>query len=99
MKNTAIIINVGRGMIVDSDALADALNQGKIGGAGLDVTEPEPLPEEHPLWDAPNLLITPHVSAATQVTTERRLGVFLDLLKLYLAGQELYNFVDFDAGY
>ena len=99
MKNTAIIINVGRGMIVDSDALADALNQGKIGGAGLDVTEPEPLPEGHPLWDAPNLLITPHVSAATQVTTERRLGVFLDLLKLYLAGQELYNFVDFDAGY
>jgi len=99
MKNTAIIINVGRGMIIDSDALAEALKQGKIGGAGLDVTEPEPLPEGHPLWDAPNLLITPHVSAATQVTSERRLMVFLNLLKRYLAGQELYNFVDFDTGY
>ena len=99
MKNTAIIINVGRGMIVDSDALADALKMKKIAGAGLDVTEPEPLPEGHPLWDAPNLLITPHVSAATQVTSERRLMVFLNLLKRYLAGQELYNFVDFDAGY
>jgi len=99
MKNTAIIINVGRGMVIDSDALAEALNKGQLAGAGLDVTEPEPLPEGHPLWNAPNLLITPHVSAATQVTSERRLMVFIDLLKRYLAGQELYNFVDFDAGY
>ena len=99
MKNRAIIINVGRGMIIDSDALADALKQQKIAGAGLDVTEPEPLPEEHPLWSAPNLLITPHVAAASQVTTDRRVMVFLDLFKRYIAGQKLYNYVDFDAGY
>ena len=99
MKNTAIIINVGRGQIIDSDALAVALNEQKIHGAGLDVTEPEPLPDGHPLWSARNILITPHVSAATNVTTERRAMVFIDLLKRYVAGQELYNFIDFEAGY
>jgi len=75
------------------------LNQKKIAGAGLDVTEPEPLPAGHPLWSARNVLITPHVSAATGVTTERRVMVFLNLLKRYLAGEELYNYVDFDEGY
>ena len=99
MKSNAIIINVGRGFVIDSNTLTDALNERKIHGAGLDVTEPEPLPPEHPLWNARNILITPHVSAATSVTTERRVGVFVDLLKRYMAGQELYNLVDFDAGY
>ena len=99
MKSRAIIINVGRGMIIDSEALAEALNLSKIAGAGLDVTEPEPLPAGHPLWSARNVLITPHVSAATGVTTERRVMVFLNLLKRYLAGEELYNYVDFDEGY
>ena len=99
MKNTAIIINIGRGMIIDSDALADALNRRKIFGAGLDVTEPEPLPSGHPLWSARNILITPHVSAATSVTTQRRVMVFIEQLKKYVAGQQLSNIVDFDAGY
>jgi len=99
MKSRAIIINVGRGMVIDGYALAVALNEHKIFGAGLDVTDPEPLPAEHPLWKARNILITPHVSAATQVTAERRVQVFIDLLKRYLAGLELYNYVSFDAGY
>ena len=99
MKNTAIIINVGRGQIIDSSALAEALNTHSIYGAGLDVTDPEPLPEKHPLWTARNILITPHISAATNVTTKRRAMVFIDLLKRYIAGQDLYNFIDFDAGY
>jgi phosphoglycerate dehydrogenase-like enzyme len=99
MKNTAIIINVGRGMIIDSEALAEALNERKIYGAGLDVTEPEPLPTGHPLWSARNILITPHVSAATNVTTKRRAHVFIKLLKRYVAGQEMYNLIDFEAGY
>ena len=99
MKSNAIIINIGRGIIIDSEALADALNEKKIYGAGLDVTEPEPLPPEHPLWSARNILITPHVSAATSMTTERRTMVFIDLLKCYVSGQEMYNLVDFDAGY
>jgi len=99
MKSTAIIVNVGRGMIIDSDALAEALNERKIHGAGLDVTEPEPLTKGHPLWSARNVLITPHVSAATNVTTKRRARVFIKLLKRYLAGDDMYNLVDFDAGY
>jgi phosphoglycerate dehydrogenase-like enzyme len=99
MKRNAIIINVGRGMIIDTDALAEALNSGMIHGAGLDVTDPEPLPDGHPLWSARNILITPHVSAATNKTTERRAMVFIELLKRYVAGQELYNIVDFDTGY
>jgi len=99
MKNSAIIVNIGRGIVIDSDALADALNENKIYGAGLDVTEPEPLPDGHPLWSARNILITPHVSAATDVTTTRRAAVFIELLKRYTTGQELYNIVDFDAGY
>jgi phosphoglycerate dehydrogenase-like enzyme len=99
MKSNTIIINVGRGMIIDSDALTTALNERKIYGAGLDVTEPEPLPDGHPLWSARNILITPHVSAATNVTTNRRTKVFIKLLKRYIAGQELYNHVDFEAGY
>ena len=99
MKKRAIIINVGRGMIIDTDALVEALRTQKIAGAALDVTEPEPLPEGHPLWSAPNVFITPHISALTQVTAERRFEIFIDLLKRYLAGQEMYNFVDFDAGY
>jgi len=99
MKSRAIIINVGRGRIIDSDALTDALNEGKIAGAGLDVTDPEPLPENHPLWQAKNILITPHVSAASQLTTQRRVNIFIDLLSRYVTGNEMYNKVDFDAGY
>ena len=99
MKNTAIIINVGRGMIIDGYALADALINEQIYAAGLDVTEPEPLPPEHPLWSARNTIITPHVSAITQLTTKRRVQVFLDLLKRYMKGQEMYNIVNFDFGY
>jgi phosphoglycerate dehydrogenase-like enzyme len=99
MKSTAIIINVGRGMIIDSEALADALSRREIYGAGLDVTEPEPLPAGHPLWSARNILITPHVSAATNVTTKRRAHVFIKLLERYVTGQEMHNLIDFEAGY
>jgi len=99
MKKRAIIINVGRGMVINSGALVEALNSNRIAGAGLDVTDPEPLPEGHPLWSAKNVFITPHVSAASDVTTERRVMVFIDLLKRYVAGQTLYNLVDFDEGY
>jgi phosphoglycerate dehydrogenase-like enzyme len=99
MKESAKIINIGRGAIIDTDALVEALNQQKIAGAGLDVTDPEPLPTGHPLFFARNVLVTPHVSAATQLTTERRVMVFIDLLKRYVAGQEMYNFVDFKTGY
>jgi glyoxylate reductase len=69
MKRTAILVNTARGPIVDQDALADALREGRLAGAGLDVTDPEPLPPGHPLYDTPNLLIVPHIGSAT--TTAR----------------------------
>jgi glyoxylate reductase len=69
MKPTAILVNTARGPIVDQDALAAALRDGRLGGAGLDVTDPEPLPADHPLLDTPNLLVVPHVGSAT--TTAR----------------------------
>jgi glyoxylate reductase len=69
MKPTAIIVNTARGPIVDQDALAAALHEGRLGGAGLDVTDPEPLPPDHPLLEAPNLLVVPHIGSAT--TTAR----------------------------
>jgi glyoxylate reductase len=69
VKPTAILVNTARGPIVDQDALADALRDGRLAGAGLDVTDPEPLPPDHPLYDTPNLLIVPHIGSAT--TTAR----------------------------
>ena len=66
MKPSAILVNVGRGSAVDSDALAEALMNGKLGGAALDVTDPEPLPADHPLWDCRNCLVTPHVAGLYQ---------------------------------
>jgi glyoxylate reductase len=69
MKRTAILVNTARGPIVDQDALADALREGRLAGAGLDVTDPEPLAPDHPLYDTPNLLIVPHIGSAT--TTAR----------------------------
>lgn len=73
-KKTALIVNIARGGIIDTEALADALEGGVIGGAGLDVTDPEPLPEGHRLWRAPNLLITPHVAAACGPLLYRRIA-------------------------
>ena len=99
MKDRAIIINVGRGFIIDTGALIDALNNNVIAGAGLDVTEPEPLPLGHPLWNTKNVLLTPHESASSNETAKRRLAIFKDLLKRYASGQPLYNIVDFVTGY
>jgi phosphoglycerate dehydrogenase-like enzyme len=68
MKASAILVNIGRGGLVDTDALVAALSTGRIAGAGVDVTDPEPLPDGHPLWSAPNVIITPH-SADTPAMT------------------------------
>ena len=73
MTKGAVLINIARGPIVDTQALTSALQSGHLGGAGLDVTDPEPLPADHPLWKAPNVIITPHVAAAGGY---RRLGIF-----------------------
>ncbi len=101
MKNTAVFINVGRGSIVDQDALTDALNSGEIFGAGLDVVTPEPLPSDNALWSAKNVIITPHVSGGFHLTEtkSRILGIATENLKRYHDGKLLKNIVDFSTGY
>ncbi len=90
MKKTAVLVNIARGYVIDCEALAVALKAGTIGGAGLDVTEPEPLPEGHPLWDAPNLLITPHMAGASGPVMPNRLAkVAGDNLARWLKGEPL----------
>lgn len=99
MKDRAILINLGRGDTVNHDALVSALQNNKIYGAGLDVTSPEPLPEESPLWDMPNVLITPHSAGLSDGTDRRRLDLFKKELHQYLNGEKLDYIVDFSAGY
>lgn len=94
MKPSAVLVNIARGYIVDCVALADALKTGIIGGAGLDVTEPEPLPEGHPLWDAPNLILAPHMAGASGPVIGQRLAAVVgDNVERYLAGKPLAHLV------
>jgi glyoxylate reductase len=89
MRPTAYLVNTARGPIVDSQALARALHEGRIAGAALDVTDPEPLPADHPLLDAPNLLVLPHLGSATHATRERMAGMAVDNLLAGLAGERM----------
>jgi phosphoglycerate dehydrogenase-like enzyme len=99
MKPGACLINVGRGPLVDEPALAAALREKKIGGAALDVFPKEPLPADSPLWDVPNLLITPHTAALTDKLWERHYALFSENLRRYLNGQPLLAVVDKRKGY
>ena len=94
MKSTAFFINIGRGATVVLDDLDAALRVGTIAGAALDVFEIEPLPDGHPLWDAPGMVITPHVATAGPYLDDRRTALFLDNCRRFDAGQELRNVVD-----
>ena len=95
MKNTAIFINIGRGMTTKLDDLNAALRNGEIDGAGLDVYEIEPLPADHPLWDAPNTILTPHIAADEgRYLGERRYEVVSDNMRRFAAGEPLRNLVD-----
>src|SRR3954470_17537150 len=89
MKPTAILVNTARGPLVDGGALAKALQSGGIAGAALDVTDPEPLPRDHPLLEAPNLVIAPHIGSATHATRERMADLAVDNLLAGLAGRPL----------
>ncbi|MDO4459597.1 MAG: D-2-hydroxyacid dehydrogenase [Clostridia bacterium] len=101
MKDTAVFINIGRGSIVNQPELVDALNNGVIAGAALDVTDPEPLPAEDPLWSAKNVVITPHVSGGFHLdeTKRRILNICCENLKNFADGKDLKNIVDFETGY
>jgi len=94
MKRTAYLINIGRGVIVDLADLTAALEAGEIAGAGLDVFEVEPLPADHPLWKRENVILTPHVAAASTRIAERHLEVLLDNVRRFANGQEPLNVVD-----
>ncbi|MBK7876248.1 MAG: D-2-hydroxyacid dehydrogenase [Planctomycetes bacterium] len=99
MKDGAYLVNIARGKVVDTDALVAALRAGKLAGACLDVTEPEPLPKDHALWSFPNVVITPHVAAAAELTDERARSLTRENLRRFDAGEPLLNVVDKRAGY
>ncbi len=99
IKRGALFINVGRGASVVTADLIAALQDGRLGGAGLDVTDPEPLPPDHALWRAPNVLITPHVSARMELSTEPRWLIVRENLRRYAAGEALLSVVDLERGY
>jgi phosphoglycerate dehydrogenase-like enzyme len=101
MRKDAIILNVGRGNAICTGDLCDALEKGIIGGAGLDVTEPEPLPADHRLWDAPGVVITPHISGFFHLpeTLRRIVNISIDNLEHFRKHEPLKNIVDFKTGY
>ncbi len=99
LKPGAWVINVARGELVDERALARALRDGRIGGAVLDTFQEEPLPASSPLYDLPNVILTPHTSWSSTRVLDRSVGLFADNLRRYAAGQPLLNVVDPAAGY
>jgi phosphoglycerate dehydrogenase-like enzyme len=100
MKRSAWLINIARGDMIDDDALLAALDSGTIAGAFLDPTNPEPLPPEHPLWSAPNAIVTMHLSGRSQTTMfARGAALFRKNLVAFLAGEPMTNVADLTAGY
>jgi len=92
LRPGTLLVNAARGPIVDTDALVEALQAGRI-RAALDVTDPEPLPEGHPLWSCPNLLLTPHIAGSSPQFAPRSLKTAADELRRYIAGESLHNAV------
>ncbi len=95
----AFLVNIGRGQLIDESALIDALQSGHLGGAGLDVFAREPLPETSPLWNLPNVILSPHVSGGFPGYMDHVVALFCDNLRRYLTGQPLRNVVDTALGY
>jgi len=99
LKPTALLINIGRGGLIDQPALIDALKRHTLGGAVLDVTDPEPLPQDNALWDMPNVVITPHTAGLSTHYHDNVVRVFSANLKRYVNGEGLLNVVRRDLGY
>lgn len=99
MRPGSYLINIARGPVVDTNALMAALQDGTLAGAGLDVTDPEPLPAGHPLWQMENLIITPHVAARSQLTSDDWTRLYRENLRRFGKGEPLLNVVDKKAGY
>lgn len=101
MKNGAVLLNVGRGNVLDTDALCDLVESGYLLGAGLDVVDPEPLPKDHRVWDIENIIITPHISGGYHLpeTLERIVQLSAKNLRNFINGEKLTSIVDFSTGY
>lgn len=99
MKKTSYIINIARGKVIDEKALVKALQNGDIGGAGLDCVEDEPLPQDSPLWDMPNVMITPHMAADSPLYMDRAMDLFCENLKRFINDQEISYKVNKNKGY
>jgi phosphoglycerate dehydrogenase-like enzyme len=99
MRPGSYFINVGRGKSVVTGDLIEALNSGRLGGAALDVQDPEPLPPGHPLWSARNIIITPHISAGSDEQMQRYWLVVRENLRRYTSGEHMLNVVDLQRGY
>jgi phosphoglycerate dehydrogenase-like enzyme len=98
-RPAAYVVNVGRGEVIDQDAMIEALSNGRLGGAGLDVTTPEPLDPQSPLWDIENVLLTPHISGAKQGYNDEACEVFVENLRRFMSAGPLLNLVDRSHGY
>jgi phosphoglycerate dehydrogenase-like enzyme len=99
VKRGALLVNIARGKLVDDDALIAALRDGRVGGAALDVFSTEPLPQDSPYWDMPNVIVTPHTSGAMQDFWTPLVALFSDNLRRFERGESLRNVVDKVAGY
>ena len=99
MRGHAWLVNIGRGTVVDTDALVAALRAGQIGGAILDVTDPEPLPHDHPLWALPNVLVTAHTASSWELGRSAFLERLRTNVSLFARGEPLVGLVDIDGGY
>jgi phosphoglycerate dehydrogenase-like enzyme len=99
LKPGAMLVDVSRGGVLDLQALTGIMQEGKLGGAGLDVFPDEPLPTDSPLWKLPNVLISPHVAGFSQSYSQNAVALFVENLKRYLNGQSLYNQLDIERGY
>jgi phosphoglycerate dehydrogenase-like enzyme len=99
MKRSAYLINVARGGLVQTDSLVEALKTGQLAGAGLDVVDPEPIPDGHPLWTLPNVVLSPHVGAQSVGGQERQWRLFRENIRRFVAGEALLAVVDKGKGY
>jgi phosphoglycerate dehydrogenase-like enzyme len=99
MKPTAYLINIARGGLVQTDALVKALKNKQLAGAGLDVTDPEPLPDEHPLWKMANVVISPHVGGQSDARADRQWRLWRENVRRFVAGEPLLCVVDKKKGY
>lgn len=99
LKPSAVIVNVGRGDAIDTDALVAALDEKRLAGAALDVTDPEPLPDGHTLYGRPNVIITPHLSGLADNYFDICTDILIANAKQWREGKELLNLVDRDRGY